>query len=84
MVVIRLSRQGATHSPKYRVTVADSRRSASKKYIEVVGRYNPLARGQEKKIELDLEKINEWIKTGAQPSDTVKSLMKKVEQEATA
>ena len=84
MVVIRLSRQGATHSPKYRVTVADSRRAASKKYIEIVGRYNPLARGQEKKIELDLEKINDWIKKGAQPSYTVRSLIKKFEQETTA
>jgi len=84
MVVIRLSRQGATHNPKYRVCVADSRRAASKKYIEVVGRYNPLARGQEKKIELDLEKINSWIKKGAQPSDTVKSLIKKFEQNTTA
>ena len=83
MVVIRLSRRGAIHSPRYRVTVADSRRSASKKYIEVVGRYNPLARGQEKKMELDLDKINEWIKKGAQPSNTVKSLMKRFEQEAT-
>ncbi len=84
MVVIRLSRQGSTHSPKYRVAVADSRRAASKKYIEIVGRYNPLARGQEKKIELDLNKINEWIKKGAQPSDTVKSLIKKFEQHKTA
>ena len=84
MVVIRLSRQGATHSPKYRVTVADSRRAASKKYIEVVGRYNPFARGQDKKIELDLDRIDEWIKKGAQPSDTVRSLMKKFKQEVVA
>ena len=80
MVVIRLSRQGATHEPKYRVMVADSRRARDGKFIEIVGRYNPLARGQEKKIDLELDRIKEWISKGAQPSDTVKSLIRKAEQ----
>jgi len=79
MVVIRLSRQGSTHDPKYRVMVADSRRARDGKFIEIVGRYNPLARGQEKKIDLQLDRIKEWIGKGAQPSDTVKSLIRKAE-----
>ena len=79
MVVIRLSRQGSTHDPKYRVTVADSRRPRDGKFIEIVGRYNPLARGQEKKIDLELDRIKEWVSKGAQPSDTVKSLIRKAE-----
>lgn len=80
MVVIRLSRQGSKHSPKYRVTVADSRRARNGKFIEIVGRFNPLARGSEKKIDLNLDRIKEWIGKGAQPSDRVKSLIKKAEQ----
>jgi small subunit ribosomal protein S16 len=60
--------------------VADSRRARDGKFIEIVGRYNPLARGQEKKIDLELDRIKEWISKGAQPSDTVKSLIRKAEQ----
>jgi len=59
--------------------VADSRRPRDGKFIEIVGRYNPLARGQEKKIDLQLDRIQEWIGKGAQPSDTVKSLIRKAE-----
>jgi small subunit ribosomal protein S16 len=59
--------------------VADSRRARDGKFIEIVGRYNPLARGQEKKIDLQLDRIQEWIGKGAQPSDTVKSLIRKAE-----
>ncbi len=79
MVVIRLSRQGSTHHPKYRVMVADSRRPRDGKFIEIVGLYNPLASGNDKKIDLKLDRINEWISKGAQPSDTVKGLIKKAQ-----
>ncbi len=82
MVVIRLSRQGSKHDPKYRVMVADSKRARDGKFIEIVGRYSPLARGNEKKIDLKLDRIQDWINKGAQPSDTVKFLIKKVEQSA--
>ena len=77
MVVIRLARVGATHSPKYRVTVADSRRAATGKFIEIVGHFNPFAVESETGLVLNMEKINTWISKGAQPSDRVKSLMKK-------
>ncbi len=76
MVVIRLSRVGATNNPKYRVTVADSRKPTCGKFIEVVGTYNPNPRGKEKEVEVNLEKINQWISKGAQPTDRVKKIIK--------
>jgi small subunit ribosomal protein S16 len=76
MVVIRLARYGKKHYPVYRVTVADQRKAATGKFIEVVGHYNPTPRGKEERIRLDLEKIDFWIKKGAQPSDRVKSLLR--------
>lgn len=79
MVVIRLSRGGSKHDPKYRVTVADQRRAATGKYIEILGSYNPSPRGQEKEIILDLDKVKSWISKGAQPTNRVKSLIKKAE-----
>jgi len=79
MVVIRLARGGATHRPKYRITVADSRRWAGGKFIEVVGHFNPFPQGQDKELVMDLEKVNAWIAKGAQPSQRVKSLIKKAQ-----
>lgn len=79
MVVIRLARVGAKHSPKYRVTVADSRRSRGGKFIEILGSYNPIAKGNAPEVVLDLEKVNAWIAKGAQPSQTVKSLIRKAQ-----
>lgn len=76
MVVIRLSRGGSKKRPKYRITVADSRAWVKGKFLEVIGNYNPNPRGQEKKLVLDLEKANEWIKNGAQPTERVKSLIR--------
>lgn len=75
-VVIRLARTGSKHEPRYRVTVADHRRHATGKFIEVVGFYNPLAQGQQKKVELDMEKVNEWVRKGAQPSPRVQHIIK--------
>jgi small subunit ribosomal protein S16 len=82
MVVIRLARFGKKHSPKYRVTVADHRRWLGGKCIEVVGHYNPAPRGTEKGWEVDMAKIEAWIKKGAQPSDRVKSLIRKAAAKA--
>ena len=75
-VVIRLARCGRTHRPKYRVTVADSRRWLGGRYIEVIGQFNPMPQGKEKKLNLDMEKVQSWIAKGAQPSDRVKRLIK--------
>jgi small subunit ribosomal protein S16 len=82
MVVIRLARFGKKHSPKYRITVADSRRWLGGKFIEVVGSYNPTPSGEEKELSFDMEKVQAWIKKGAQPSDRVKSLLRKVQTKA--
>jgi len=75
-VVIRLARFGAIHEPKYRVTVADKRFCKEGRCLEVVGNYNPSPRGKEKGLNLDLTKIDSWIKKGARPTDRVKQLIK--------
>ncbi|MBX3041085.1 MAG: 30S ribosomal protein S16 [Bdellovibrionaceae bacterium] len=81
-VVIRLARTGSKHSPRYRVTVADSRRYVTGKFLEIIGYYNPLASGKDKKVELDLTKVDSWIKKGAQPTDRVKHVIKLAQQSA--
>ena len=82
MVVIRLARFGSTHRPKYRITVADQRRAATGKYIEILGNYNPAPSGNDKKLILDMDKTKAWIQKGAQPTDRVKSLIKMAEAES--
>lgn len=79
MVVIRLARFGTKHAPKYRITVADSKKYVTKKYIEVIGTFNPTPQGQDKKVVIDLPKAKEWIEKGAQPSDRVKFVMRLAE-----
>jgi small subunit ribosomal protein S16 len=75
-VVIRLARTGTKHTPKYRITVADSRRYATGKHLEVIGTYIPTPQGNDVKIKLDMDKYNEWVKKGAQPTDRVKHVVK--------
>ena len=72
-VHIRLRRTGTTRKPAYRVVVADSRAARDGRFIEVIGHYNPLTKPPTLKIET--EKAAEWIKKGAQPSNTVKHLL---------
>ncbi|MFZ5352593.1 MAG: 30S ribosomal protein S16 [Bacillota bacterium] len=74
-VKIRLRRMGAKKAPFYRVVVADSRSPRDGKFIEEIGYYNPITEPAE--IKIDAEKAQKWLKDGAQPSDTVKSLLKK-------
>lgn len=74
-VRIRLRRMGAKKAPFYRIVVADSRSPRDGKFIEEIGYYNPLTDPAE--IKVDSEKAKEWIKNGAQPSDTVRALLKK-------
>ncbi len=75
MVKIRLRRMGAKKNPFYRIVVADSHFSRDGRCIEEIGTYNPLTDPAE--IKIDGEKALSWIKNGAQPTDTVKSLLKK-------
>ncbi len=72
-VKIRLARHGAKKHPFYRVVVADGRMPRDGRYIELVGRYNPLT--TPKTIDLDLEKIDEWVAKGAQPTNAVSHLV---------
>ncbi|MDR1065077.1 MAG: 30S ribosomal protein S16 [Oscillospiraceae bacterium] len=76
MVKIRLRRMGAKKNPFYRVVVADSRFPRDGRNIEEIGTYDPLKNPAE--IKIDLERADHWIKNGAQPTDTVRALLKKV------
>lgn len=76
-VKIRLRRIGAKKNPFYRVVVADSRFPRDGRFIEEIGTYNPLT--EPSQIRIDTEKAAQWIKNGAQPTDTVKSLLKRAE-----
>ena len=75
MVKIRLSRGGAKKKPFYHIVVSDSRKARDGRNIERVGFFNPVARGQEQRLRLDLERIDYWTGVGAQVSDRVKSLV---------
>ena len=75
MVTIRLTRRGGRNAPFYHVVVTDSRRRQGGPTLELVGFFNPVARGQDKKLELKLDRIDHWTKTGAQMSDRVKTLV---------
>ena len=74
-VKIRLRRMGAKKAPFYRLVVADSRYPRDGRFIEEVGTYDPMKNPSE--IKIDREKVEKWIATGAQPTDSVKSLLKR-------
>jgi len=75
MVKIRLRRDGAKKAPYYTMVVADSRYPMDGRFIEKVGTYNPMV--EPKQINLDADKIKEWIRKGAKPTDTAKALIAK-------
>ena len=75
MVKIRLRRMGAKKAPFYRIVVADSRSPRDGRCIEEIGTYNPLT--DPATVTIDAEKAQQWIKNGAQPTDTVRALLKK-------
>ena len=75
MVKIRLRRMGAKKAPFYRIVVADSRYPRDGRFIEEIGFYNPTTDPSELKV--DVDRAQAWIKTGAQPTDTVRDLLKK-------
>ena len=74
MVKIRLRRMGAKKAPYYRIVVADARSPRDGRCIEEIGTYNPLT--QPAAVTVDVEKAQNWIKNGAQPTDTVRGLLK--------
>ena len=75
MVKIRLRRMGAKKAPFYRIVVADSRYPRDGRFIEAIGFYNPTVNPTELKV--DVDRAQAWIKTGAQPTETVRDLLKK-------
>ena len=77
MVKIRLKRMGAKKNPFYRVVVADSRYPRDGRFIEEIGTYDPTV--EPAAVKIDMEKANKWIANGAQPTDTVRALLKKSE-----
>jgi small subunit ribosomal protein S16 len=82
MVVIRLSRAGAKKRPFYHIVVTDSRRRRDSNYIESIGYFNPVARGQETRLHLQTDRLAHWQGMGAQLSDRVHSLAKSFEAPA--
>ena len=82
MVAIRLSRGGAKNRPFYHVVVTDSRSGRDGRYIERIGFFNPVARGNEQRLSLDIEKVVYWASKGAQPSDRVAKLIKDAQKAA--
>jgi small subunit ribosomal protein S16 len=77
MVVIRMARGGAKNRPFYNIVVADSRMPRDGRFIERLGFYNPKASGAEQQFRIALDRIAHWVSQGAQPSDSVKKLIKR-------
>ena len=78
MVKIRLARHGTKKKPFYRIVVADERSPRDGRYIELIGTYDPLQNPT--KVQIKKEKLEKWLQNGAQPTDTVARLIKKVSQ----
>lgn len=81
-VKIRLKRVGAKNSPVFRVVVADGRSPRDGKFLEEIGTYQPLKKGEN--VQLNLDRVNYWVGVGAQPSDTVASMIRKAVRNAPA
>lgn len=84
MVTIRLSRGGAKKRPFYHLVVADSRNRRDGRRIERIGFFNPIARGQEERLRVDLDRVDHWVSQGAQLSDRVEQLLKQHRKEIAA
>ena len=82
MLRIRLTRKGAKKNPIYRVVVAEQRNARDGSFVEIVGNYNP--KTNPPAVELNLERVQHWIAKGAQPSETVQSLLKRTKPAAEA
>ena len=76
MVTIRLARGGSKKRPFYHLTVADSRNARNGRYIERIGFFNPIARGSEERLRVDLDRVTYWVGQGAQTSERVNQLVK--------
>jgi small subunit ribosomal protein S16 len=84
MVTIRLSRGGAKKRPFYHFVVTDSRNRRDGSYIEKIGYFNPVAKGKEIRLHMDIDRVEHWVGLGAQPSDRVADLIKEYRKQAAA
>lgn len=84
MLKIRLQRKGTRNRPVYRLVVAEASARRDGRHTEVLGHYAPCARGQDPEYSLDLERIDHWIKMGARPTDTARTLINRVRREMPA
>jgi small subunit ribosomal protein S16 len=84
MVTIRLTRRGAKNTPFYHVVVTDSRRRQGGSTLEQVGYFNPVARGKDVRLQLELGRIEHWLKLGAQQSERVRALVVAFRKQAQA
>ncbi len=84
MVTIRMARGGSKKRPFFSIVIADQRRSPRGRFIERVGFYNPVARGDSEELRLDLSRVDHWIGQGAKPSDSVKSLIGRARKQVPA
>ncbi|HEY7739581.1 MAG TPA: 30S ribosomal protein S16 [Steroidobacteraceae bacterium] len=84
MVTIRLTRRGGKNAPFFHVVVTDSRKRQGGTVLEQVGFFNPVARGKDRKLELDLARIEHWTRTGATMSDRVRALVASARKQAAA
>ncbi|HEV7985919.1 MAG TPA: 30S ribosomal protein S16 [Steroidobacteraceae bacterium] len=82
MVTIRLTRRGGTNQPFFHVVVTDSRVRQGGSSLELVGYFNPVARGKDTKLKLDLERIDHWLARGAKQSDRVRTLVANYRRQA--
>lgn len=80
MLTLRLNRQGTKDRPYYKIVAVDSRKRRDGRYIEQIGTYNPMEDGVN--YDINVTKADEWISKGAQPSDTVRDIIKKARKEA--
>jgi small subunit ribosomal protein S16 len=83
MVTIRLARSGSKKRPFYHLTVTDSRNARDGRYIERVGFFNPVARGQEERLRVETSRVDHWVGLGAQLSERVAKLLKESPKVAT-
>lgn len=84
MVTIRLARHGSKKNPFYHITVAERAAGRDGRFVERLGFYNPVARGREEKLRLDVERADYWISVGAKPSEKVAALLKAARKQAQA
>jgi small subunit ribosomal protein S16 len=82
MVTIRLARHGSKKNPFYHITVAEKSAGRDGRFVERLGFYNPVARGNEEELRVNLERVQYWISVGAQPTDKVKRLVTRARKQA--